>query len=149
MAADSRFNKILKGGCALLIALPMAVIGYWVGVMVAGPSSRTPDGKLLGSILFTFFVAGPLGALAGGLVPFAVWALKKNYERRLLRDLEDRDLAGAKHEVTAQITLECPNCHKSVKVGGEYAGKETKCPECQGAVRVPASAKDGTNADGA
>jgi hypothetical protein len=35
------------------------------------------------------------------------------------------------------ITVTCPNCHRTFRVGDQHAGRRGRCPDCQGVVTVP------------
>lgn len=35
------------------------------------------------------------------------------------------------------IDIECPNCHRHLRVKEEFAGKSGKCPQCKSLVKVP------------
>ena len=46
-----------------------------------------------------------------------------------------RDIQGS-HSMSLSIT--CSNCQKNLKVKEELAGKKVRCPDCSGAISVPA-----------
>jgi hypothetical protein len=35
------------------------------------------------------------------------------------------------------LVIKCPHCHAKLKAPDDALGKQGKCPECQGTVRVP------------
>ena len=40
------------------------------------------------------------------------------------------------------IESTCPNCHRTLRVGDEHAGKQAKCPACETIYTVPAAVAD-------
>ena len=37
------------------------------------------------------------------------------------------------------LVIVCPHCHAKLKASDDALGKQGKCPECKGTVRVPAT----------
>src|SRR3954465_1242813 len=35
------------------------------------------------------------------------------------------------------ITVHCPSCHRTFRVGDQFAGRRGRCPDCQAVVTVP------------
>lgn len=40
------------------------------------------------------------------------------------------------------IQIACPHCNQNLKVAGATSGKQVRCPQCHGFIRVPANVED-------
>lgn len=39
--------------------------------------------------------------------------------------------------MSEKLTITCPHCNETLRVSATAAGKQVRCPQCQGIIRVP------------